>query len=103
MRVEKCEALMRGLKSQQSLFTKVNIEQEALEIAKRGKPFTDEEMIKECVIALAEEMCPEKIWDIERKYQNELIDPNNTKNDIRLETILLLDVLHSLKLLYTPP
>ncbi|UYV84513.1 EPM2AIP1 [Cordylochernes scorpioides] len=33
----------------------------ALEIAKRGKPFTDGEMIKECIIAVVEEMCPEKV------------------------------------------
>ncbi|CAH1108390.1 unnamed protein product [Psylliodes chrysocephalus] len=48
---------------------KVNIEQEAatrascrvaLEIAKRGKPFTDGEMIKDCVIAVVEEMYHEK-------------------------------------------
>ncbi|UYV62708.1 EPM2AIP1 [Cordylochernes scorpioides] len=70
MRTEKFEALKRGLKSQQSLFTKVKTEQEAatrasfrvaLEIAKRGKPFTDGEMIKECIIAVVEEMCPEKV------------------------------------------
>ncbi|UYV72726.1 EPM2AIP1 [Cordylochernes scorpioides] len=51
-------------------FTKVKTEQEAstrasfrvaLEIAKRGKPFTDGEMIKECIIAVVEEMCPEKV------------------------------------------
>ncbi|GFQ74061.1 general transcription factor II-I repeat domain-containing protein 2 [Trichonephila clavata] len=62
--------MKRGLKSQQSSFTKLKTEQEAatrasfrvaLEIAKRGKPFTDGEMIKECIIAVAEEMCPEKV------------------------------------------
>ncbi|UYV75067.1 EPM2AIP1 [Cordylochernes scorpioides] len=67
---QKFEALKRGLKSQQSLFTKVKTEQEAatrasfrvaLEIAKRGTPFTDGEMIKECIIAVVEEMCPEKV------------------------------------------
>ncbi|UYV60154.1 EPM2AIP1 [Cordylochernes scorpioides] len=61
VRTEKFEALKCGLKSQQSLFTKVKTEQEAptrasfrvaLEIAKRGKPFTDGEMIKECIIAV---------------------------------------------------
>ncbi|UYV81096.1 EPM2AIP1 [Cordylochernes scorpioides] len=70
VRTEKFEALKRGLKSKQSLFTKVKTEQEAatrasfrvaLEIAKRGKPFTDGEMIKECIIAVVEEMCPEKV------------------------------------------
>ncbi|UYV73035.1 EPM2AIP1, partial [Cordylochernes scorpioides] len=70
VRTEKFEALKRGLKSQQSLFTKVKTEQEAatrasfrvaLEIAKRGNPFTDGEMIKECILAVVEEMCPEKV------------------------------------------
>ncbi|GFR25913.1 general transcription factor II-I repeat domain-containing protein 2 [Trichonephila clavata] len=62
--------MKRGLNSQQSSFTKLKTEQEAatrasfrvaLEIAKCGKPFTDGEMIKECIIAVAEEMCPEKV------------------------------------------
>ncbi|GFS59140.1 general transcription factor II-I repeat domain-containing protein 2 [Trichonephila inaurata madagascariensis] len=62
LRTEQFEALKRGLKSQQSLFTKANTEQEsatrasfrvALQIAKRSKPFTDGEMIKECLIAVA--------------------------------------------------
>ena len=70
LRTEKFEAMKHGLKSQQSSFTKLKTEQEAatrasfrvaLEIAKRGKPFTDGEMIKECIIAVAEEMCPEKV------------------------------------------
>ncbi|GFW35117.1 hypothetical protein TNCV_5066831 [Trichonephila clavipes] len=55
LRIEKFEALKRGLKSQQYLLTKVRTEQEAaprirfrvvLEIAKHGKPFVDGEMIK---------------------------------------------------------
>ncbi|GJQ77638.1 hypothetical protein Trydic_g12766 [Trypoxylus dichotomus] len=63
LRTENFEALKCGLKSQQSLLTKVNTEQEpatrtnfrvALEIAKRGKPFTDGKMIKECVFPIAE-------------------------------------------------
>ncbi|XP_057662939.1 general transcription factor II-I repeat domain-containing protein 2-like [Diorhabda carinulata] len=62
--------MKRGLKSQQSSFTKLKTEQEvatrarfrvALEIAKRGKLFTDGEMIIECIIVVAEEMCPEKV------------------------------------------
>ena len=70
LRKEQFEALKRGLKSQQSSFTKLSTEQEAatcasfrvaLEIAKRGKLFTDEEMIKECVIAVAEEMFPKTV------------------------------------------
>ena len=67
---EKSEALKCGLKSQQYFFAKDNTEQEAathassrvaLEIAKRGKPFIDGEMIKECIFAIAEEMCPKKV------------------------------------------
>ncbi|CAH2094681.1 unnamed protein product [Euphydryas editha] len=70
LRTEKFEALKRGVKSQQSLFTKANTEQEfatrasfrvGLEIEKCGKPFTDREIIKECLIALAEEIFPEKV------------------------------------------
>ncbi|GJQ71391.1 hypothetical protein Trydic_g11119 [Trypoxylus dichotomus] len=62
------KAFKRELKPQQSLSTKVNNEQKAatrarfrvvVEIAKRGKP--DREMMKECVIAIAEEMDPKKI------------------------------------------
>lgn len=69
-RTETFEALKCGLKSQQSLFTKANTEQEPatrasfrvpLEIGKRGKPFTDGEMIKECLITVAEEICPKKV------------------------------------------
>ncbi|GFV09024.1 general transcription factor II-I repeat domain-containing protein 2 [Trichonephila clavipes] len=52
------------------LKTEINTEQEdetragfrvALEIAKRGKPFTEGKMIEECVIAVSEEMCSEKV------------------------------------------
>ncbi|GFR28120.1 general transcription factor II-I repeat domain-containing protein 2 [Trichonephila clavata] len=81
--------MKRGLKAQQSSFTKLKTEQEAatrasfrvaLEIAKRGKPFTDGEMIKECIIAVAEEMCPEKVLicirGVDKSYEvhEELLD-----------------------------
>lgn len=55
LRTEKCEALKRGSKSQQSTLTKLNTEQEAithasvcvtLEITKRGKPFPMEKSSK---------------------------------------------------------
>nr|CAI5838497.1 unnamed protein product [Callosobruchus analis] len=70
LRTEKFEAVKRGLKSQQTSFTKLKTDQEAairasfrvaFEIVKRGKPYTDGEMIKECIIVVAEEMCPEKV------------------------------------------
>ncbi|CAG5021719.1 unnamed protein product [Parnassius apollo] len=69
LRKTKFVALKRGLKSQLSLFTKANTKQEsaalasfrvALEIGKRGKPFTDGEMVKECLIAVVEKICPKK-------------------------------------------
>jgi hypothetical protein len=69
LRLENYESLKRGLKSQQLLFKKINSEQEAAtrasfrvahSIAKHGKPFTDSELIKDCIIAAAKEMCPEK-------------------------------------------
>jgi hypothetical protein len=69
LRLEKYECLKRGLKCQELLFKKVNAEQaaatraslrEAHSIAKHGKPFTDGELINDCMIAAAEEMCPEK-------------------------------------------
>ncbi|GFQ66067.1 SCAN domain-containing protein 3 [Trichonephila clavata] len=81
--------MKRGLKSQQSSFTKLKTEQEAatrasfrvaLVIAKSGKPFTDGEMIKECIIAVAEEMCPEKVLlyirGVDKSYEvhEELLD-----------------------------
>ncbi|GFQ71908.1 general transcription factor II-I repeat domain-containing protein 2 [Trichonephila clavata] len=40
----------------------------ALEITKRGKPFTDGEMIIECVIAVAEEMCAPKSLTTETEF-----------------------------------
>ncbi|KAK4871623.1 hypothetical protein RN001_015747 [Aquatica leii] len=69
LRSEKFEPMKRGLKSQQFLFKKVNSKQGAAirasfdvahSIAKHGKPFTDGELMKDCIIAAAEEMCPEK-------------------------------------------
>nr|CAI5862066.1 unnamed protein product [Callosobruchus analis]CAI5865707.1 unnamed protein product [Callosobruchus analis] len=82
LRTEKFEAMKRGLKSQQSSFTKLKTEQEAatrasfrvaFEIAKRGKPFTDGEMIKECIIAVAEEMCPEKVKLLKLQYVTNVV------------------------------
>ncbi|KAL7647007.1 UNVERIFIED_CONTAM: hypothetical protein RMT77_002264 [Armadillidium vulgare] len=67
--VEKYESLKRGLKYQPLLFTKVNAKQEAAtcasfrvahSIAKHGKVFTNYELIKDCMIAAAEEICPER-------------------------------------------
>jgi hypothetical protein len=74
--------LKRGLKSQELLFKKVNAEQAAAtrasfcvarSIAKHGKPFTDGELIKDCMIAAAEEMCMSVIvflnWSLNRNVR----------------------------------
>ncbi|XP_023242660.1 general transcription factor II-I repeat domain-containing protein 2-like [Centruroides sculpturatus] len=67
-RKRKIESLRRSLISQQNVFKKQSGELDAaveasLEIsaliAKNGKPFTDGDMIKKCLI-IASEMCPEK-------------------------------------------
>ena len=55
--------------SQQFVFMKQKTENEALTrasykvayvLAKRGKPFTDGRLIKECLMEVVEELCPEK-------------------------------------------
>lgn len=69
-RLEKLNSLKTAFKSQQLVFKKVNNEQEAATrasirvahlIAKLGKPFADGELVKDCMIAAAEEMCPDNI------------------------------------------
>jgi len=68
-RSEKFELLRRCLHSQQDIFNKANCENEALTLvsyklayilAKRGKPFTDGDIIKECMLEAVAELCPKK-------------------------------------------
>ncbi|PNF38074.1 hypothetical protein B7P43_G18375, partial [Cryptotermes secundus] len=68
-RSDKFESLRR-LCSQQDLFTKATPENEALTLvsynvtyvlAKKGKPFTDGNIIKECMMEAVTELCPEKL------------------------------------------
>ena len=67
-RKRKCQELMNKLKKQQSVFTKQSIIQDAAteasfivsyKLAKRNKPFSDAEFIKECMSDVASIMCPE--------------------------------------------
>lgn len=69
LRLDKLESLKLNLSSQQLLFQKIKHRNEAATrasfrvaelLAKRGKPFTDGEFIKLCMIRAAEEICPEK-------------------------------------------
>ena len=69
IRKDKVQSLIRELSVQQNIFTNTNSESEKAVrasfaisklIAKKYKPFTDSEFIKECVITLAQIMCPEK-------------------------------------------
>ncbi|XP_078084146.1 general transcription factor II-I repeat domain-containing protein 2-like [Mustelus asterias] len=68
-RSEKFESMQRRLLSQQVFFTQKITENEALTrasyklaygLAKRGKPLTDGDLIKECIMEAVEELCPEK-------------------------------------------
>ena len=73
-RKRKCQELENKLKKQQSVFTKQSIIQDAAteasfmvsyKLAKRNKPFSDGEFIKECMSDVASIMCPEHKtkWD----------------------------------------
>ena len=72
-RAEKVEQLEAGLVSQQRLFTKVRDSVEnstkasyevAMLIAKHGKPFTEGEFVKDCVMKMVDNICPEKQQEI---------------------------------------
>ena len=67
-RKRKCQELVNKLKKQQSVFTKQSIIHDAAteasfmvsyKLAKRNKPFSDGEFIKECMSDVASIMCPE--------------------------------------------
>ena len=67
-RKRKCQELVNKMKKQQSVFTKQSIIQNAAteasfivsyKLAKRNKPFSDGEFIKECMSDVASIMCPE--------------------------------------------
>ncbi|PNF17745.1 hypothetical protein B7P43_G07069 [Cryptotermes secundus] len=69
-RSQKLETLKRSISLQRSFFTKMKNENKAASkvslrvahlLAKEGKPFTDGELIKSCLIVAVEEMCPEKM------------------------------------------
>ncbi|KAK0136318.1 General transcription factor II-I repeat domain-containing protein 2 [Merluccius polli] len=68
-RAEKVKQLEAGLASQQRLFTRArdSIENStkasyevAMLIAKHGKPFTEGEFVKDCVMKMVDNICPEK-------------------------------------------
>ena len=68
-RKEKLKKLISNLEKQQSIFKKQNVETEnntkasyvaSSLIAKKMKPFTDGEFVKECLMNVVEIVCPEK-------------------------------------------
>lgn len=68
-RKTKSEDLKRKLLAEQSIFTKAKNTSEAAtrasfqisrQIARSGRPFTDGDFIKECLMVASEEMCPDK-------------------------------------------
>ncbi|CAN7948344.1 unnamed protein product [Ixodes pacificus] len=69
-RAEKYRSLERGLHSQRAVFSQQTQQNElvtlasydvAHELAKRGKPFTDGEMVKDCALRMATRLFPDKI------------------------------------------
>ena len=61
--------MKRGLETQRNLFTRKIAENESVnrtsykivhKMAERGKPFTDGNFIKECMMEAANDFCPEK-------------------------------------------
>ena len=74
-RAQKIENLQKEFVAQQSMFKKSNQESQAsthasyvvaYEIAKRGKPFSEGEFVKDCMLKVAEIVCPDK----QRAFQN---------------------------------
>ena len=70
VRAEKLANLQHQIIVQRSLFTKSSNENESLTkasykvayvLAKHGKPFTHSEIIKDCLLGVAEELCSEKM------------------------------------------
>ncbi|XP_029639706.1 general transcription factor II-I repeat domain-containing protein 2-like [Octopus sinensis] len=69
LRSEKFESMKRSLESQRNFFTKKFVENESIirvrckivnKLAERGKPFTDGNFIKECMMEAVNDLCPEK-------------------------------------------
>ena len=74
-RTQKIEKLQKEFVAQQLMFKKSNQESQesthasyvvAYEIAKRGKPFSEGEFVKDCTLKVAEIVCP----DTQRAFQN---------------------------------
>ncbi|XP_041419118.1 general transcription factor II-I repeat domain-containing protein 2-like [Xenopus laevis] len=74
-RKDKAMELKKSLSSQQNLFKKVITQTESIVkasyvvtylIAKKSKPFTDGEFIKQCMESVADIICPEKKGDISK-------------------------------------
>lgn len=73
LRTAKVEALKISLKGQQNIFKKCANEnvatvrasyQVAKLVAEGGRPFTDGEFVKNCILKIAEEVCPDKMGAI---------------------------------------
>ena len=105
LRTEKFEALKRGLKSQQSLLRKVFLQ-----------AFVFGEMIKECVIVVAQEICPEngnlfktvslsantvarRVQDIAENISSQLSDKNGHLEWFSLAVDESMDVLDTAQVL----
>uniref|UniRef100_A0AAG5DQE7 SPIN-DOC-like zinc-finger domain-containing protein n=1 Tax=Anopheles atroparvus TaxID=41427 RepID=A0AAG5DQE7_ANOAO len=74
-RSEKFSKLHHQISFQKAMFTKLSDDNESVTnasykvayiLAKRGKPFTDGELVKECMLEVAQELCPEML----KKFSN---------------------------------
>ncbi|KAL3855451.1 hypothetical protein ACJMK2_014662 [Sinanodonta woodiana] len=81
VRAENFSKLQNQLTSQRTWVCKSSNENELLKkasykvayvLAKSGKPFTDGEVVKECLLEVAEELCPEK----SKRFENEALSAN---------------------------
>uniref|UniRef100_A0AAG5DSR4 SPIN-DOC-like zinc-finger domain-containing protein n=1 Tax=Anopheles atroparvus TaxID=41427 RepID=A0AAG5DSR4_ANOAO len=74
-RSEKFSKLHHQISFQKAMFTKLSDDNESVTnasykvayiLAKRGKPYTDGELVKECMLEVAQELCPEML----KKFSN---------------------------------
>lgn len=98
IRKRKISTLKSSLQSQQNIFKVVADNSEsnvrasyrvAEILAKSGRPFTDSELVKECALAIAEEICPEQ-----KKYLKIFVSLRELAPDV-LKTWVLICVNNS--------
>ncbi|XP_065444398.1 general transcription factor II-I repeat domain-containing protein 2A-like [Chrysemys picta bellii] len=86
-KLQKVEELKKNLTSQQTFFTKAKSQSEAAvkasfivaeEIAKSGRPFTEGEFVKNCMMKVCDVLCPDKT----RAFANVSLSRNTVANRV---------------------